>query len=313
MTREVRKGALAPTVWAVIAATTLLLSPAEADAQVINACYVPQTGTVYRIKTEGARDSCTNHRHVEFSWNAQGPIGLQGPPGIQGLIGPRGDDGDIGPVGPQGATGANGAAGPTGATGPAGPKGDPGANGNDGAPGANGNDGAPGPKGDDGAPGAKGDDGAPGAKGDDGAPGAAGATGPAGPKGDRGLRGFTGPQGPSGVSGIYRRTVTVSSGSYSAMDYVLACYAGDELVGGGVWSDASIGIGDGLQMQSNGPVDGQQAWKGTMTNRTSSHVWMKINVICSDSGAAGVSARRDEMDLTAQAVPLPRPDSRTRR
>lgn len=49
--------ALAPTVAQAQAATTM------------TACYVPKTGSVYRIKTDGAPDQCKNS-HVEFSWLA---------------------------------------------------------------------------------------------------------------------------------------------------------------------------------------------------------------------------------------------------
>ena len=65
-------------------------------------CYVPTTGTVYRIKTTDKRETCVAPNHVEFFWNQVGPQGPQGP---------------AGPAGPTGATGAPGA---TGATGPAG-------------------------------------------------------------------------------------------------------------------------------------------------------------------------------------------------
>jgi hypothetical protein len=82
----------------------------RADAQgtppvIFWACYVPTTGTTYRIKTTDTREKCVSSTHVEFNWNQVGP---QGPPG---------------PTGPAGPAGAGGAAGATGATGPAGPAG----------------------------------------------------------------------------------------------------------------------------------------------------------------------------------------------
>lgn len=35
---------------------------------VIHACYVPLTGTVYRIKAPGVRDACSSTAHLEFQW-----------------------------------------------------------------------------------------------------------------------------------------------------------------------------------------------------------------------------------------------------
>lgn len=46
----------------------LVISPAAVQAQsTITACYVPKSGSVYRIKTEGAPSACKSN-HVEFSW-----------------------------------------------------------------------------------------------------------------------------------------------------------------------------------------------------------------------------------------------------
>lgn len=50
------------------------------------ACYVPSSGTVYRIKTADTPPACTKSAHVEFSWNHQGPVGPQGPKGDPGLV-----------------------------------------------------------------------------------------------------------------------------------------------------------------------------------------------------------------------------------
>jgi hypothetical protein len=80
----------------------------------IYACYVPASGTVYRIKEADLKQSCVSPHHIEFNWNQQGPVGPQGPQGIQGIQGV---------AGPTGATGATGPAGPTGPTGPAGTSG----------------------------------------------------------------------------------------------------------------------------------------------------------------------------------------------
>jgi hypothetical protein len=56
---------------AVLAA--LALAPAAAHAQsTITACYVPKTGSVYRVQAVGAPDACKPN-HVEFSWASSGP------------------------------------------------------------------------------------------------------------------------------------------------------------------------------------------------------------------------------------------------
>ena len=60
---------------AVLAA--LALAPAAAHAQsTITACYVPKTGSVYRIQAPGAPEACKNG-HTEFSWETAG-AGLPG-------------------------------------------------------------------------------------------------------------------------------------------------------------------------------------------------------------------------------------------
>lgn len=136
-----------------------LLSPTDSKAQsaqpLIYACYVPATGTVYRIKEPGLPQACQGpaggpNRHVEFSWNQIGPIGPVGPQGPQGIQGPSGP---MGPMGPQGAKGD---------------KGDPGADGSQGPQGEVGPQGPQGPKGD---------------------------IGPTGPQGERGPQGGVGPSG----------------------------------------------------------------------------------------------------------------------
>ena len=152
----------------------------EAKAQTgttIYACYIPATGTVYRIKEPGLRDNCTSPQHVQFSFNQQGPTGPAGPQGPAGPTGPQG------PAGPAGATGATGPAGPQGETGPAGPQG---------------------PAGPAGATGATGPTGPQGETGPAGPQGPAGETGPAGPQGEAGPagpQGEVGPAGPAGAAG----------------------------------------------------------------------------------------------------------------
>ena len=61
----------------------------------IEACYVPASGTIYRINTAaspapGAPAACLSAAHVKFLWNQQGPAGPPGPPGAStpATIGP---------------------------------------------------------------------------------------------------------------------------------------------------------------------------------------------------------------------------------
>jgi hypothetical protein len=98
--------ALAPNVRAQSAP-----APAVADPNIIYACYIPTSGTVYRIKTSDTREQCASSSHVMFFFNETGPRGPQGPAGPAG---------PVGPAGPTGATGPQGPAGPTGPQGPAG-------------------------------------------------------------------------------------------------------------------------------------------------------------------------------------------------
>ncbi len=87
-----------------------------AAPRVITACYIPSSGTVYRIKEPNTPTACQN-RHVEFSWNEQGVQGIQGPAGPTGPQGPQGEVGPAGPAGAQGAPGVPGPAGPAGLSG----------------------------------------------------------------------------------------------------------------------------------------------------------------------------------------------------
>jgi len=84
---------------------------------VIYACYVPASGTIYHIDET---ETCKAASHVALQWNVEGP---QGPPGPQGPVGPQGPQGPAGPQGPQGPAGPQGVPGPQGPQGPAGPSG----------------------------------------------------------------------------------------------------------------------------------------------------------------------------------------------
>jgi hypothetical protein len=61
-------------VFATAALPALLPSAVEGQsapqpgAKIFHACYVPASGTVYRIKEPGSPQSCNSTQHVEFSW-----------------------------------------------------------------------------------------------------------------------------------------------------------------------------------------------------------------------------------------------------
>ncbi|HEX6630348.1 MAG TPA: hypothetical protein VF048_04620 [Gemmatimonadaceae bacterium] len=80
-----------------IGVVTLALGSAPAGAQtsVLYGCYVPNSGTVYRIKGAGLPDECRSPQHVQFTWSLQGPVGPQGPAGPQGAEGAQGPAGGL--------------------------------------------------------------------------------------------------------------------------------------------------------------------------------------------------------------------------
>lgn len=87
--------------WSIGAGIVLLgLTTTEVTAQAtLTGCYVPNSGTVYRIKAAGLPSACHSKNHVEFTWSLQGP---------QGLTGPAGPTGPQGPAGPAGGLPASG-------------------------------------------------------------------------------------------------------------------------------------------------------------------------------------------------------------
>lgn len=191
---------------------------AQVPDEVLSACYIPGTGTLYRIGSEGTLPSgCVRPEHIVFQWNQQGIIGDSGPHGLMcwdtdgdGVPDPSEDRNDdsvfdandcAGPTGADGAQGIQGPDGPAGPTGPAGAGGLPGADGADGAQGIQGPEGPAGPTGPAGADGLPGADGEDGAQGIQGPEGPAGTTGPAGADGEDGAQGPVGPQGPAGADG----------------------------------------------------------------------------------------------------------------
>ena len=70
--------------FATLAALVLVaIAPKAVSAQqtlngetTLYACYVPKSGTVYRIKVEGTPTKCAQN-HVEFSWTTGGTTSLQ--------------------------------------------------------------------------------------------------------------------------------------------------------------------------------------------------------------------------------------------
>jgi len=101
------------------------MTPRDAAADVISACYSKSTGSIRIVVSVGA---CKNGE-VGITWDSSGAPGATGPTGPAGPAGPTGAAGATGAQGPDGAIGP---IGPQGAQGEQGPQGDPG------TPGANG-------------------------------------------------------------------------------------------------------------------------------------------------------------------------------
>ena len=78
------------------AVALMSLTTASASAQgTLTGCYVPNSGTVYRIKAAGLPEACHSKNHVEFTWSLQGPQGPAGPAGPTGPQGPAGPAGGL--------------------------------------------------------------------------------------------------------------------------------------------------------------------------------------------------------------------------
>jgi hypothetical protein len=265
MSSPVRRRGISPAtaIFAAVSALALIMSPAAASAQlattdeVLYACYVPLTGTVYRIKTTGAPDECTKPKgknngmghqdHVQFTFNsstAKGPIGPMGP---MGPAGPQGEVGPMGPAGPQGEVGPMGPAGPQGEVGPMGPMG---------------------PAGPQGAQGVKGDVGAVGPQ------GAQGLTGPQGAQGPQGVQGIP------GVSGyeVISRVVNIASGASQL--WVTNCTPGKRPLGGGYTSNDNNGVN--MLVSKNGPFAGSGSfgWVVEIKNPSPSTSSFSLYAVC---------------------------------
>ena len=85
----IRTATLAALVTVAIAAL-----PALGRAQMLEGCYAPRTGTVYRINAAGAPTQCSKG-HTQFSWSVEGPKGDKGDKGDQGNTGPQGPAGGL--------------------------------------------------------------------------------------------------------------------------------------------------------------------------------------------------------------------------
>ena len=138
----------------------LALAPERTRAQeLVHACLIPGTGTLYIIQQAGLPGGCVRDSHILFEWNQVGPPGddgsqgEQGEDGADGATGPTGSTGAIGATGVTGVTGGIGATGVTGVTGGIGATGSAGVTGSAGAPGATGNTGATGATGSNGVSG----------------------------------------------------------------------------------------------------------------------------------------------------------------
>ena len=64
--------------------------------KVFYACFIPTSGTVYRIKETNLKQSCASTAHVQFSWTDGGTPGPQGPKGDKGDQGEQGEPGSPG-------------------------------------------------------------------------------------------------------------------------------------------------------------------------------------------------------------------------
>jgi hypothetical protein len=261
-----------------------------APTEVMFACYVPMTGTVYRIKTPGAPDECTqpkgksngngNQDHVQFAFNEKGnvgPMGPMGPAGPQGAVGPIGP---IGPAGPQGAVGAVGPAGPQGAVGAVGPAGPQGAVGPMGPIGPQGVAGPVGPQGDVGPMGQTGAQGAQGIQGVKGDVGAVGPQGDIGRTGPQGAQGIQGVQGIPGVSAyeVVTRNVTLAPGVTQL--WVTTCTPNKRPLGGGYNSNDTNGIN--MLAGKNGPFAGSGTfgWVVELKNPTTFTSSFSLYAVC---------------------------------
>jgi hypothetical protein len=85
---------------AAVLGAILAAAPAALEAQtttptpkVYYACYIPTSGTVYRIKETNLKQACASTAHIPFSWTDGGTPGPEGPKGDKGDTGEQGEPG----------------------------------------------------------------------------------------------------------------------------------------------------------------------------------------------------------------------------
>jgi hypothetical protein len=248
----------------------------EPDGGTKWACYVPNSGTVYRVRTVDTKETCASHQHVLFSWLANGGAGPAGP---QGPIGPAGPTGAIGPIGPAGPVGPVGPAGPTGATGPSGAPGDVG------PPGPPGSVGPAGPPGSAGPTGPPGPTGGVGPAGPVGPPGPVGGVGPAGPPGPNGPPGPTGPPGPAGVSGYEVRNASTLMNPDQTKGISVSCSPGKRVLGGGFDTNGDSPTTPEPTLVASAPDFGGTSWAVKAWRPPTTVNWrLTVWAICANVG-----------------------------
>ena len=122
---QLRGTALRVTLAVALALVSTTRSQAQAvRADTIAACYVPASGTMYRIAAPSAPATCAASSHQAFTI-VSGRDGAQGPVGPAGGVGPAGAAGSPGAIGPtgQGSQGSPGPQGPQGVAGVSGTSG----------------------------------------------------------------------------------------------------------------------------------------------------------------------------------------------
>jgi hypothetical protein len=278
--------------------------PASND-ETIYACFVPASGTLYRIRAPGVPNSPQNcnGNHIDVSWNVNGQMGPAGQNAYQlwltvagnegkteaqflaSLVGPQGAQGETGATGaqgPQGEVGATGAQGETGATGAQGPQGETGATGAQGPQGETGATGAQGPQAETVAQGPQGETGAQGPQGPAGADGADGAAGPAGPAGPQGDQGPAGP----GMGAVTVRQATTASNTTQAKSIGVGCLAGERATGGGYawnYTASDTDFVDKNLIAHNRPatVGGNPGWEARGYQNSTAFTWsLTVYVVC---------------------------------
>ena len=244
----------------------LALAPERTRAQeLVHACLIPGTGTLYIIQQAGLPGGCVRDSHILFEWNQVGP------PGDDGSQGEQGEDGADGATGPTGSTGAIGATGVTGVTGAIGATGVTGVTGGTGATGAIGATGVTGVTGGIGATGVTG------VTGGIGATGSAGVTGSAGAPGATGNTGATGATGSNGVSGLQlvSSSTTISSGVTTT--HSASCPGTKLAIGGGfITSHDSVDVKEAYLQVG----DGELFYARVENNASTLSLTLRVQVMC---------------------------------